>query len=153
MSNELAKGKANHEKFIQSAVTTEAIWILRDDDGAAFRESDDDGRSVLQFWPNAPEAEASATDDWEDCVPEKIPLYDFLYRWLPNMEADELLVGTNGAHDHPGLELEPFELEEDLKAAMRLDLIKKYETQISEELKAAKGKEGKGKDSKKPKKK
>jgi Protein of unknown function (DUF2750) len=153
MSNELAKGKANHEKFVQSAVKTEAIWILRDDEGAAFRESDDDGRSVLQFWPNAPEAEASASDDWAECVPEKISLYDFLYRWLPNMEADELLVGTHGAHDQPGLELEPFELEEDLKAAMGAELVEKYEAQIGEELKAAKGKEGKGKDGKKSKKK
>lgn len=138
MSNELAKGKANHEKFIQAAVKTEAIWILRDDNGAAFRESDDEGRSVLQFWPNAPEAEAAATDDWDECLPEKISLYDFLYRWLPNMEADELLAGTNGSSDGAGLELEPFELEEDLKAAIPAELLKAYEAKLDEELKAAK---------------
>lgn len=149
MSNELAKGKANHAKFIQAAVKTEAIWILRDENGAAFRESDDEGRSVLQFWPNAPEAEASATDDWEECLPEKIALYDFLYRWLPNMEEDDLLAGTNGSSDGAGLELEPGELEEDLKAAIPAELLKKYEADIDAELKAAK----KGGDGKKGQKK
>ena len=45
-------------------------------------------------------------------------LFDFLFRWLPGMSGDGVMAGPNWNHELVGLELDPFELREQIDAAL-----------------------------------
>lgn len=45
-------------------------------------------------------------------------LFDFLFRWLPGMSGDGVLVGPNWNQELIGLELDPFELRKTIEAAL-----------------------------------
>ena len=60
----------------------------------------------------APEPAATSIPDHE---PERMELFDLLYRWLPGMSQDGVFAGPNWTGDLVGLELDPLELREDLE--------------------------------------
>jgi len=137
MDPKLAESKENHEAFVKKIIAAETVWVLQSDDGAAHcvsEEEDDDERSVIQFWAQAADAQQAAVDDWAEYEPESVSLFDFLFRWLPGMHDDEALVGTNLSNEELGLEIEPADLEEELRDAMGEKMIEKYEERLEKEL-------------------
>lgn len=137
MDPNLAESKANHRDFVKKIIAAENVWILNSEDGAAYCVSEDEGddeRSVIQFWAQAADAEQAAVEDWAEYETESVTLFDFLFRWLPGMHDDEALVGTNLSNEKLGLEIEPADLEEELRDAMGEKMIAKYEERLEKEL-------------------
>jgi len=130
----LSESKANHQDFVRKIVAAETVWVLQSENGAAYCLSEEDDRSVIQFWAQAADAEQAAGEDWDEHEPESVSLFDFLFRWLPGMHDDEALVGTNLSNDKLGLEIEPADLEEELRDAMGEKMIEKYEARLEKEL-------------------
>lgn len=146
MSGDFNTSRTNHRRFIEAAVAAETVWTLEGDHGVASRISDDpDERVVLQFWSGAAGAESSAIGEWAGYQTDSITLYDFLFRWLPGMEADDALVGTNTGKDAPGLEAEPADLETELREAMGEAKVAQYEARLEQELAKKAKKPGKKK--------
>jgi len=148
MEPNLAESKSNHEAFVRKIVAAESVWVLQSDDGAAYcvsEEEDDNERSVIQFWAQAADAQQAAVDDWAEYEPEAVSLFDFLFRWLPGMHDDEALVGTNLSNEKLGLEIEPADLEEELRNEMGENMIEKYEARLEKELAEEEKKPGKKK--------
>src|ERR1700750_1450237 len=108
MEHELSESKEKHERFIAAVVKNKEVWILQGPDAPAVSGSvSDDDVAVVQFWSAAAHAEKAAVEDWVEYEPEAVALYDVLFRWLPGMHEDEVLVGTNLTDEKIGLELEP----------------------------------------------
>ena len=109
----------NHDRFLRRAVQGETVWGIRNAAGFQGCESnEDEERTVLLFWSDAAYARRAVSTAFPDCVPEEISLFDFLFRWLPGMEKDNFLAGTNYDANLFGIELEPLELREQLVDAL-----------------------------------
>jgi hypothetical protein len=131
----IAAAKESHERFLKRIVESECVWCLRGDNGVAFCESNDsEERAVLQFWSDAAYAKRAMKDEWADYTTEEIALFDFLYRWIPGMHNDEVLVGTNWSGDLVGLEIEPADLQTDLRAAMGAEMLARYQKKLKEDM-------------------
>jgi hypothetical protein len=66
-------------------------------------------------------------------------LFDFLFRWLPGMAEDGLLVGTNYTRQLHGLELEPLELQKEIMVRMTGERFLEYRQRLDEGLEVQKG--------------
>jgi hypothetical protein len=56
-----------------------------------------------------------------------MPLFDFMYRWLPGMSGDGVLAGPNWIGDLIGLELDPFQFREAIESAMSPEHVERHE--------------------------
>jgi len=116
-------------------VESEIVWGLSSDHGFADCESNESDRTVLVFWSDRGYASRVRQQSYPDYEPSEISLFDFLFRWLPGMEKDKLLVGTNWTGDLVGLEFEPRTLEEEIITAMPRERLQAYKAQLTDELK------------------
>jgi len=115
-----AQTKVNHIRFIKRAAKNEAVWLLKSEEGIANSTSHEEhAKEILMFWSDR----------------AYVSLFDFLYRWLPGMSADEVLAGTNWNQGLVGTEIDPFELREGIENAMQPKQRAAYEAQY-ESLKA-----------------
>jgi len=71
----------------------------------------------MPFWSDRAYAKQCAKNGWSKCVPTEIPLDVFLEKWMPGMDADGLLVGTNWNARLCGFEIGPFKLRDQIVAA------------------------------------
>ncbi|RYD70539.1 MAG: DUF2750 domain-containing protein, partial [Verrucomicrobiaceae bacterium] len=55
---------------------------------------------------------------FDDHETRAMPLFEFLFRWLPGMSGDGVLAGLDWNQDLVGLELDPFELRERIEAEL-----------------------------------
>jgi hypothetical protein len=60
-------------------------------------------------------------------------LFNFLYRWLPGMSGDGVLAGTNWTGELIGLEHDPYELREEVEAALPPETREKFHRRYLEE--------------------
>jgi hypothetical protein len=133
-----------HSRFIADVVEGEHVWGLSTQDGFLACESDEtDDRAVLPFWSGADDARA-AQPEVESSEVDSIELFDFLFRWLPGMEDDDVLVGTNWTPDLEGKEVEPLDLQDEILDAMSDDMRISYLDRLAQEVRDA------GDDSPKP---
>lgn len=124
--------KDNHERFVRRVVECGQVWGLKGDNGWAFAESNENEEtSVLLFWSDEPYARR-AQSEFTEYTPATISLFDFLYRWLPGMTRDGLLVGTNWTGDLVGIETDPFNLREEIEAKLSPELTAQYKTKYEE---------------------
>ncbi|MFN3653243.1 MAG: DUF2750 domain-containing protein [Armatimonadota bacterium] len=85
--------RGRYEYFIHKVADWQEVWGLRRQAGwVTFGHPD--GGEGFPFWPHPRYAEACATGDWSDHLPESIPLDAFVERWLPGMAADGLKVAV-----------------------------------------------------------
>lgn len=111
------------------------VWGVRSKSGFQSCESnEDDARRVLLFWSDAAYARRAISRDYPECEAASIDLFSFLYRWLPGMHDDNVLVGPNYTADLCGLELEPLELQDHLLEAMPPDVFGEYRARLEHEL-------------------
>lgn len=136
MLRDTATVQENHERFLRRVVSSEKVWGVRNGSGFQSCESnEDDSRRVLLFWSDAAYARRAISQGYDDCEAADIDLFSFLYRWLPGMAADHVLVGPNFTGDLCGLELEPLDLQNQLLDAMPRDLLGLYRDRLADELK------------------
>ena len=135
-----AQTKANHIRFIKRAAKNEAVWLLKSEEGIANSTSHEEyAKEILMFWSDRAYAarvrKGPYADYYSNSIEEEVSLFDFLYRWLPGMYADEVLAGTNWNQGLVGTEIDPFELREGIENAMQPKQRAAYEAQY-ESLKA-----------------
>ncbi|MFB9080051.1 DUF2750 domain-containing protein [Flavobacterium procerum] len=142
--------KLKHEKFIKKVCETKIVYGLEDDEGFSSSSSveleDEEGEpiEIICFWSEEKMARVAAKNGWEDYVPAKIDLTDFIENWCIGMDNDGLLVGTNFDQNMFGYEIEGYELIleliEELKKSndklefKKFDSIEDLESQIKEIL-------------------
>jgi hypothetical protein len=126
-----------HSRFIAEVVEEEHVWGLSTQDGFLACESDEaKERAVLPFWSDADEAR-SAQSEVEGSEVDSIELFDFLFRWLPGMDDDDVLVGTNWTETLEGKELEPLDLQDEILDAMSDDTRISYLDRLAREVRDA----------------
>ena len=129
----------NHDRFIRRAIEHESVWTVRGDSGPLLVESEPDEiesggeeadpRDVYLFFSDEAYAKRALAQSWPE-HPESsarlIPLFEFLYRWLPGLQRDGHLVGTNWTGDLIGREVEPAELQAQLHAQLPDHIATRY---------------------------
>jgi hypothetical protein len=127
MLRDEASSQADHQRFIQRVIAAEAVWGLKGPEGFAYCEShEDEEKSVLVFWSDRAYAARAQKSQFPECEPEEIPLFDFLFRWLPGMSRDGALAGTNWSKDLVGLETDPDELADQITEQMPREMLDRY---------------------------
>jgi hypothetical protein len=128
-----ADSEADKRRFVQRVAAAEIVWALKDGNGFAWCESnEEEDREVLVFWSDRAYAARAGKTEFPKHEVVTIPLFDFLFRWLPGMSDDQVLAGPNWTGDLTGLEVDPDALLEELmdrlsdeKRAEYLDRFKK----------------------------
>lgn len=105
--------------FIDAAVSSGAVWGLEHDEGWALAASVEyEDSYVMPFWSSEEAARACASEEWAEYRVSGLPLEDFIQQWLPGMQEDGYLVGTDWDVETAGPEIEPEELAEVLETAL-----------------------------------
>ena len=122
MLRDTAACQNNYRRFVERAANACEAWILSGSSGAGFCESNEhDGVDVILFFSDAAYARRSQQVSFPDYQPERVDLSGLLYRWLPGMSQDGVLAGSNWTGDLVGLEIDPFDLREDLESRLRAE--------------------------------
>jgi hypothetical protein len=111
--------KERHQRFVQRVVASGIVWGLKDSEGWATSSSTNDeteDRPIMPFWSDRANAKQCAKDEWSVYEPTEIPLDLFVEHWLPGMQGDGYLVGTNWNAQLSGHEVEPLQLLEEINA-------------------------------------
>lgn len=108
------------------------VWGLRNEEGwcctpsneedeedyEAGEDEEDEGLMVIPFWSERAYAQQCAIEEWAIYTPTAIPLELFLTEWLPGMDEQGDLAGTNWNADLVGLEIDPLELKAEIEARL-----------------------------------
>lgn len=111
-SNEMA------DRFLDRVVDSGVVFWLTSASGAAqsestrFVDADDTPLPVLLFFSDAAYARAVQGAHYTKYEVAQMPLFDFLYRWLPGMSGDGVAAGLNWRADLCGPERDPLKLRE-----------------------------------------
>ncbi len=126
-----------HLRFLDEVVAGEQVWGLSTQDGFLACESDEtEERAVLPFWSDADDARA-AQPEVEGSEVDSIELFDFLFRWLPGMDDDDVLVGTNWTTTLEGKEVEPLDLQDEILDTMSDEMRISYLDRLAQEVRDA----------------
>ena len=98
--------------LVNQAVENQQLWILTDEHGAVMLTTEDD--DCIPVWPNQEFAQMWATGDWQGFEPKAIKLKDWLNKWTPGLEEDELAIVVFPITEDDGLVLDPYELAEEI---------------------------------------
>lgn len=108
-----------YELFISKVAEFGEIWSLANDEGWVTVVTEED-ENCLPVWPHADYAKEWANGDWSDCEPKMITLDVWLERWTQGLDQDEtLLVVLPNLKEQAAL-VDPWQLDEDLRAALEL---------------------------------
>ena len=123
----------NHERFVTRVAESETVWGINIGTGFASADSHDgSGTPVIMFWSDRAYALRAQKPSFPDATVDSIPLLDLLFRWLPGMDQDCVLAGTNWTADLAGLETKPDDLQSQLIDAMSEQLIVQYREMANE---------------------
>jgi len=124
---------ANYARFVSRVGQNEVVWGLKGTDGWAFAESNDNPNiSIILFWSDEAYARR-ACSSFPEKEPERIELFNFLYRWLPGMSGDGVLAGANWTGDLVGLESDPYELRSEIEDHMSFEQNLRYQARYKRE--------------------
>lgn len=110
---------AHASAFFSEAVAADAVWSITDAEGHP-APVNSEGRRSMPFWSLESRAErvVRAVDAYRDFELVRIDLDVWKVRWLPGLEADELLVGLNWSGERAtGFDVEPADALKRLGAA------------------------------------
>jgi hypothetical protein len=137
MSEIEENSEASHKRFIAKVVEGEHVWGLSTQEGFLACESDEnEERAVLPFWSDA-ELARGAQGELEGSEADSIELFDFLFRWLPGMADDDVLVGTDWSPALEGKEVDPLDLQDEILDAMSDDMRVAYLDRLAREVQEA----------------
>ncbi|MBU2708939.1 DUF2750 domain-containing protein [Zooshikella marina] len=141
MIRDSATCQANYERFVSRVVSSEEVWYLSGENGAAICESYDfEDCDVIMFFSDKAYAKRAKEQSLNEYEVQSMSLFDFLFRWLVGMAEDGVAAGTNWTGDLVGLEFDPQDLKEEIEKAMDKEMltiyIAKLDRQISEQKNA-----------------
>lgn len=84
------------------------------------------------FWSDRAYAQRAIKMFDEEFSVIEMSLFDFMFRWLPGMSEDEVLVGPNWNGDLVGREKDPFKLREQIQERMPKEMIIRYDKRYYE---------------------
>jgi hypothetical protein len=94
--------------FLTRAVESEEVWGLSNQSGWVMREHDK--QTILPVWPYQMFAAKCAINDWQDYKPGAVSLEHFVYKLLPVMIEQEIIVEILASTNQPGNLLDAREL-------------------------------------------
>ena len=114
-----------YRQFIETVCKTGKVWALKTEEGFATSDSNEyeteegEALALFCFWSEQASAKACAVEDWNNYVPEEIPLPNFIEHWCVGMSDDETLAGINFDSHMSGHEQEPLQLVLDIAAELK----------------------------------
>ena len=109
--------EGRYDFLVEQVKEHKELWVLQDNDGCVMLTTDDE--DCIPVWPSEETASLWAEDDWQDCRPLSISLAEWLERWVPGMEDDELYVAVFPMLEDLGVVIPPHELEQRLAPKTR----------------------------------
>ncbi|GIU21620.1 DUF2750 domain-containing protein [Shewanella colwelliana] len=109
--------EARYDYLVEQAKSEKVLWTLQDLDGCVMLTTEDE--DCIPMWPCEESAKQWAVDDWADCTPLAIPLDEWLERWVPGMQDDDLFVAVFPVQEDLGVVIPPYELEQRLTPKQR----------------------------------
>jgi hypothetical protein len=117
MTQDASANQTSYQRFIQRTVAANEAWLLSSPAGTAICDSEEfEDTDVILFFSDLAEAREVQAKMFPEHKPQKVTLFDLLFRWLPGMEKDGVLAGPNWTPDLIGQEVEADELREELEA-------------------------------------
>ncbi|WP_088329472.1 DUF2750 domain-containing protein [Lacimicrobium sp. SS2-24] len=109
----LAQNPEQRAEYLFTTIKQQGdIWTLVDDDGAMILTSDDE--DCIPVWPDEVFAQDWINGDWSQCRAYRISLEDWLQRWLPGLEEDDIQIALFPVPAEEGLILPPWEMKDKL---------------------------------------
>ena|ERR1044071_536435 len=138
MLRDAATCQENYQRFVQRVVASGEAWVLSGESGPAFCEANEqDDTNVILFFSDSPYARRVRTQSMPGHKPERLDLFDLLYRWLPGMSQDGVLAGPNWTGDLVGLEIAPAQLRAQLQKEMseeqRAEFSERFRRELAEQ--------------------
>jgi hypothetical protein len=99
--------------LLSQAQQHQQLWILNDDDGCVILTTEDE--DCVPVWPAQAFAQHWATGDWEHCVPMAISVSDWLARWTPGLQGDDVNIAVFPNPEEEGLIIFPDDFDADLR--------------------------------------
>lgn len=81
-------GRHRYEYFIHRVCETKAVWALYNEGWASVGQ--DEGETMIPFWPHEAFAKAFAIGGWAGFTPRKIELHEFLEAWIPGLRQNAI---------------------------------------------------------------
>lgn len=138
MLRNTADSQADMQRFIRRVADFDTVWYLKSEEGTACCESSaepldehDPPVAVLLFFSDEAYAKRAGAN-FPGYRPQKMTLFDFLFRWLPGMSGDGVLAGPNWTAGLTGLEMDPFELREAIESAMTPEHVARHQDRYRE---------------------
>lgn len=123
-----------YETFLQTAIDNEEIYVLQGDDGLACQNAMGyEGAMCVLIWGSALSAEQQCCEDFATLNVQAVGLYEFLFRWLPNMAEDGVLCSINWREEEGGLEVAPEDLKGHLMSVLPEAMQENYRQRLEEE--------------------
>jgi len=120
-----------YEAFLQEVINCEEVWFLQNEEGMACQDSlEYEGQMSILVWSNGVLAEAERDGDFEALEAFNLPLIDFMYEWLPNMQNENVICALNWESEEGGLEVEPKDLLAHLELILPENLSQKYQKEL-----------------------
>lgn len=104
--------EARYDYLVEQVKEQQTLWSLQDLDGCVMLTTEEE--DCIPMWPTEEAAASWAVDDWADCQTLAIPVDEWLERWVPGMQDDDLFVAVFPVQDDLGVVITPYELEERL---------------------------------------
>ena len=103
---------AHADAFFGEVLEQRVVWTIRDTEGVAAAVNDD-GRRAMPFWSLESRVRTliSSVPEYAGFDPQPIPLDTWRDRWLPDLDAEGMLVGLNwGGESATGYDVAPAEV-------------------------------------------
>ncbi len=84
--------------FLADVKSTQSFWALQDKSGEDWVVLDSinfENTEVMPLWSTQELAQQHCIDEWQQYVPTKITLSDWLEFWLEDLSEDGVIVGIN----------------------------------------------------------
>ncbi|WP_028305026.1 DUF2750 domain-containing protein [Oceanospirillum maris] len=108
----------NYSLFIEEIRFNGELWGIESEDGWVVVDSQEfENTDVIPFWSDKEDAAVHCVEEWADYQISKIEVEDFVQEWLPELDADGVLVGANWNAELEGVEVESLQLAEALAGA------------------------------------
>ncbi len=105
-----------YDYFISQCAELKQVWGLSSDDGWVILP--DEGEEHFPIWSHAELALQWAAGEFADCQPKAVALDEWLEKWLPGMEEDNLLAAVCPNQEGDAIVVAAEELREDIQVAL-----------------------------------
>ena len=86
--------------FLSRAIESEEVWGLNNPSGWILKEQND--QTILPIWPYQQMATGCAQGEWENYEANAVSLEHFVYKVLPMMVTQDILVEIFPTNSNPG---------------------------------------------------